>query len=125
MRRAGVQEWAHRCRSSCRPWYAPCTATAASATAALVTSVLLLSAVVGVPTASAYVHVSSRAKSQLLEFVRTLPIRGDALQAMSDPLRTSWASDLKMTAAGTLQALSEPRATITVDVKLVGFSGDG
>jgi len=44
---------------------------------------------------------------------------------MTDAQRQAWSHDLKLSAGATLQALSTPQATITVDVKLVGLDGDG
>jgi hypothetical protein len=59
------------------------------------------------------------------QFVRTLPLRGDALDAMSEAQRSAWAADLRLSAGATLEALTGPQVAITVDVKLVGFDGDG
>lgn len=59
------------------------------------------------------------------QFVRALPLAGDAVDSMDEGERSAWAADLKLTAGQTLEALGAPRATITVDVKLVGFDGDG
>lgn len=72
------------------------------------------------------VHVGSRARQQLAEHVRHLPPRGDALEAMTAAERRAWAVDLKATAAETAAALrAGAPVTVTVDVKLVGFDGDG
>jgi hypothetical protein len=57
--------------------------------------------------------------------VRTLPLKGDAIDVMTDAHRTAWAGDMRLTAGETLAALAHPQATVTVDVKLVGFDGDG
>lgn len=59
------------------------------------------------------------------EYVRRLPPQGDSLSAMSDSQRSAWANDLRLSAGDTLEALSSPQTSITVDVKLVGFDGDG
>jgi hypothetical protein len=59
------------------------------------------------------------------QFVRQLPLRGDALDAMTDAQRSVWAADLRLSAGATLEALKSPQVAITVDVKLVGFDGDG
>ena len=59
------------------------------------------------------------------QFVRRLPLRGDALDAMSDAAKAAWAADPKLTVGETLRALAAAATTITVDVKLVGFDGDG
>jgi hypothetical protein len=73
-------------------------------------------------TASPTRPVTSRNAHQ---FVRRLPLQGDALAAMTGPQRAAWGSDLKMTAGATREALSAASTTITVDIKLVGFNGDG
>ncbi len=57
--------------------------------------------------------------------MRTLPLKGDAIDVMTDAHRTAWAGDMRLTAGETLAALAHPQATVTVDVKLVGFDGDG
>lgn len=44
---------------------------------------------------------------------------------MSPAERGAWNQDLKLTAGQTLSALQQVHTTITVDVKLVGFDGDG
>ncbi|GBF97962.1 hypothetical protein Rsub_10635 [Raphidocelis subcapitata] len=60
-----------------------------------------------------------------VHFVREVPLRGDPLDAMTDAQRAAWAGDLGLSAGATLAALTSPGAAVTVDVKLVGFDGEG
>uniref|UniRef100_A0A383W0V6 DUF7906 domain-containing protein n=1 Tax=Tetradesmus obliquus TaxID=3088 RepID=A0A383W0V6_TETOB len=64
-------------------------------------------------------------KDHLRQFVTSVPAGKDYLGHMSDAQRTAWSHDLGYSINETLTALSEARVPITVDVKLVGFAGDG
>ncbi|WIA30988.1 hypothetical protein OEZ86_001032 [Tetradesmus obliquus] len=64
-------------------------------------------------------------KDHLRQFVTGVPAGKDYLGHMSDAQRTAWSHDLGYSINETLTALSEARVPITVDVKLVGFAGDG
>jgi hypothetical protein len=61
----------------------------------------------------------------LLQFVTSIPSGKDYLGHMADAQRTAWSHDLGYSINETLQALSEARVPIIVDVKLVSFAGDG
>lgn len=62
-----------------------------------------------------------------VQFVRQLPnsVSRDYLGDMSDAQRVAWSQDLGLTINETLAALADGRVPIRVDVKLVGFTGDG
>ncbi|WIA11080.1 hypothetical protein OEZ85_011230 [Tetradesmus obliquus] len=64
-------------------------------------------------------------KDHLRQFVTGVPAGKDYLGHMSDAQRTAWSHDLGYSINETLEALAEARVPITVDVKLVGFAGDG
>lgn len=49
----------------------------------------------------------------------------DYLGDMSDSQRVAWGQDLGLSINGTLTAMQQLKVPITVDVKLVGFNGDG
>jgi hypothetical protein len=61
----------------------------------------------------------------LLQFVTSITSGKDYLGHMGDAQRTAWSHDLGYSINETLQALSEARVPIIVDVKLVSFAGDG
>lgn len=62
-----------------------------------------------------------------LQFVRELPHSAsrDYLGEVPDAQRVAWSQDLGLTINETLAALADGRVPIRVDVKLVGFAGDG
>eukprot|EP00882_Tetradesmus_deserticola_P023178 GHRQ01025216.1.p1 GENE.GHRQ01025216.1~~GHRQ01025216.1.p1 ORF type:complete len:133 (+),score=13.58 GHRQ01025216.1:110-508(+) len=90
----------------------------------LVTSWLLLLCLLPV-SHGAHVQVSKSMKDHLKQFVGSVPAGRDYLGEMTEAQRTAWSHDLGYSINETLQALSEARVPITVDVKLVGFAGDG
>jgi hypothetical protein len=49
----------------------------------------------------------------------------DYLGDMPDGQRVAWGQDLGLSINGTLTAMQQLKVPITVDVKLVGFAGDG
>lgn len=49
----------------------------------------------------------------------------DYLGTLPDAERVAWSHDLGLSINETLAALSEGRMPIKVDVKLIGFAGDG
>ena len=49
----------------------------------------------------------------------------DYLGDVPDHQRVSWGQDLGLNINQTLEAMNQLRVPITVDVKLVGFAGDG
>jgi hypothetical protein len=59
------------------------------------------------------------------QYVKNVPVTGDALADMPEALRTAWGADLKLTAAQTLAALGAPDVYLGVEVRLVGFDGLG
>eukprot|EP00877_Chromochloris_zofingiensis_P012803 jgi/Chrzof1/7777/Cz02g36110.t1 len=71
------------------------------------------------------VHVPTHAKIHIAQHVKTLPVYKHALADMSEAQRKAWAHDQSWTINQTLALLSSPKVTVTVDVKLVGFHGDG
>eukprot|EP00775_Hariotina_reticulata_P009952 gene9952-10107_t len=66
-------------------------------------------------------------RDHIRQFVRQLPnsVSRDYLGDMSDAQRVAWSQDLGLTINETLAALADGRVPIRVDVKLVGFTGDG
>jgi hypothetical protein len=44
---------------------------------------------------------------------------------LTEGQRGAWTHDLRLSAAETLAALAAPKVSVTVDVKLVGFDGEG
>lgn len=63
--------------------------------------------------------------SAVFQFAAQIPLGTDYLGQLSDQQRTAWSHDIGYTINETLQALTEVKTEIAVDVKLVGFSGDG
>ena len=60
-----------------------------------------------------------------MQAVKTLPVARDILGDMGDSMRMQWSHDLGLTINQTIDLIKEPKVPITVDVKLVGFNGDG
>ncbi|KIY96704.1 hypothetical protein MNEG_11260, partial [Monoraphidium neglectum] len=71
------------------------------------------------------VHVGAKSKAQMTEIARRLPPAGDAFDSLTEGQRGAWTHDLRLSAAETLAALAAPKVSVTVDVKLVGFDGEG
>lgn len=53
------------------------------------------------------------------------PVNRDYLGELTDAQRVAWSHDLGLTVNETLAALGDGRVPIRVDVKLIGFAGDG
>eukprot|EP00879_Flechtneria_rotunda_P007305 GHRR01007663.1.p1 GENE.GHRR01007663.1~~GHRR01007663.1.p1 ORF type:complete len:735 (+),score=144.94 GHRR01007663.1:731-2935(+) len=79
-----------------------------------------------VPSAwGAHVRVSKPMRDHIRQFVSQIPVHKDYLGEMTDSQRISWSGDLGYSVNETLKALTEVKLKIRVDVKLVGFAGDG
>eukprot|EP00878_Enallax_costatus_P035101 GHUV01039077.1.p1 GENE.GHUV01039077.1~~GHUV01039077.1.p1 ORF type:complete len:332 (+),score=22.17 GHUV01039077.1:218-1213(+) len=93
--------------------------TGARLVAALLVCLLLPSAL------GAHVQVSRSMREQMRRFVSKVPLGIDYLGQLTDSQRTAWSHDIGYTINQTLQALTEVKVEIIVNVKLVGFGGDG
>lgn len=60
-----------------------------------------------------------------LQWMSQLLIDRDYLGDVPDNQRVAWGQDLGLSINGTLTAMQQMKVPITVDVKLVGFAGDG